>query len=290
MRFLVTLMGAVGMTLFATGLPFLRRLTLGDKVAAHLPGAAAPSSVSPENWVQRLAARVPGHDESLGQRLRNAGLDMSPLALRAEQIAWGALSLAAVAFLSILSASFGMLVDPITVPILAVLAFASGFYARDWWLGRQVQMRRGQLKEELPTAIDMLTLALIAGESPGAAMQRVAGAVRGSVGDEFDRIIGDVRSGEAFLDALQRAKDRAPEHSLARFLEALTTGIEKGSPLGDVLRGQADEARHARGREMVEAAGRKEVLMLVPVVFLIMPVVVVYALFPGLASLDLFVR
>jgi tight adherence protein C len=77
---------------------------------------------------------------------------------------------------------------------------------------------------------------------------------------------------------------------MARFLDALISGIEKGSPLADILRAQADDARQARGRELLESAGRKEVLMLVPVVFLIMPVVVVYALFPGLASLDLFVK
>ncbi|MFN2388126.1 MAG: pilus assembly protein TadB, partial [Actinomycetota bacterium] len=41
---------------------------------------------------------------------------------------------------------------------------------------------------------------------------------------------------------------------------------------------------------LLETAGRREVLMLVPVVFLIMPVVVVFALYPGIVSLDLLVE
>ncbi len=40
---------------------------------------------------------------------------------------------------------------------------------------------------------------------------------------------------------------------------------------------------------LLEMGGRREVLMLVPVVFLIMPVVVVFALLPGLVSLELLV-
>jgi tight adherence protein C len=55
------------------------------------------------------------------------------------------------------------------------------------------------------------------------------------------------------------------------------------------LRGQADDARDARRRHLLELGGKKEVLMLVPVVFLIMPVVVVFALYPGLVTLDLLV-
>ena len=37
----------------------------------------------------------------------------------------------------------------------------------------------------------------------------------------------------------------------------------------------------------MEKAGRKEVLMLVPVVFFILPIVVVIALYPGLHGLQL---
>jgi len=55
------------------------------------------------------------------------------------------------------------------------------------------------------------------------------------------------------------------------------------------LRAQADDGREARRRLLLEMGGRREVLMLVPVVFLIMPVVVLFALLPGLVSLELLV-
>ena len=38
-------------------------------------------------------------------------------------------------------------------------------------------------------------------------------------------------------------------------------------------------------RELIESAARREVLMMVPVVFLVLPVTVLFALFPGLISI-----
>lgn len=288
----VTIVGAIGLALLVTGLPIVRRPTLSDRVAPHLPGASTTRSVAPTNAIQELAARLPGSEEKekeLARRLLEAGSTMTSLAFRAEQLAWGALAVAVVAIITIGAAALGGPLDATSTPVLATIAFASGFYGRDWWLGKQQHRRRSALTEELPTAMDLLTLALIAGEGPARAMSRAAAIMHGSVGDEFERILGDVRTGLPLLDAIQKARDATSDHTLARFFDALTTGIERGAPLADVLRAQADEARHARGREMLEMAGRKEVLMLIPVVFLIMPVVILYTLFPGLASLDLFV-
>jgi len=48
-----------------------------------------------------------------------------------------------------------------------------------------------------------------------------------------------------------------------------------------VLRAQAGDAREAAKRELIESAGRKEIAMLVPLIFLILPVTICFALFPG---------
>jgi tight adherence protein C len=61
--------------------------------------------------------------------------------------------------------------------------------------------------------------------------------------------------------------------------------VERGTPLADVLRAQASDVREQRKRELIEAGGRREVLMLVPVVFLLLPVVVLFALYPGYVGL-----
>jgi tight adherence protein C len=195
----------------------------------------------------------------------------------------GALVLAAV------SVGAGGAVDPFAVPFLAAVMFASGWVGRDWWLTREVDARREVIRAELPVAIDLMTLAIVAGESVGAACARVPRFVGGEVGTELARVAADIRAGAPAVESLERLAARVPEHAMGRFVDALCTGLERGAPLGDVLRAQADDLREERKRDLLEMGGRREVLMLVPVIFLIMPVVVVFALLPGLVSLDLLV-
>ena len=57
------------------------------------------------------------------------------------------------------------------------------------------------------------------------------------------------------------------------------------NPLAEVLRAQAADVREAGKRRLLEAGGRKEIAMMIPVVFLVLPVTVLFALFPGLISI-----
>ena len=75
--------------------------------------------------------------------------------------------------------------------------------------------------------------------------------------------------------------------AVRRFADAFVVALERGTPLADVLRAQAADARDAARRELTERAARREVLMLLPVVFLVLPITVVFALFPGFWGLSL---
>ena len=45
--------------------------------------------------------------------------------------------------------------------------------------------------------------------------------------------------------------------------------------------------REAGKRQLLESAGRREIGMMVPVVFLVLPITIVFALFPGFYGLTL---
>ena len=65
----------------------------------------------------------------------------------------------------------------------------------------------------------------------------------------------------------------------------MVVAIERGTPLADVLRAQAADVREVGKRALLEAGGRKEISMMAPVVFLILPVTVLFAVYPGLMTL-----
>ena len=69
--------------------------------------------------------------------------------------------------------------------------------------------------------------------------------------------------------------------------EELVLSARAGTPLAEVLRSQAQDVRELGRRRLMESGGRKEIAMMVPVVFLVLPVTVLFAVYPGLVSLDL---
>jgi len=135
----------------------------------------------------------------------------------------------------------------------------------------------------------LLAFAVAAGESPVVALERVANTVHGDLADEIRGAIADLRGGLTLDEALKGVSDRTGSVDVERFVDGIIISLERGTPLAEVLRAQAADARAAERRKLMELAGRKDVAMLIPVVFFILPTVVLIALFPGIRSLELVV-
>jgi tight adherence protein C len=104
---------------------------------------------------------------------------------------------------------------------------------------------------------------------------------RGELARELGRALADARAGASLVQALQGIASRTSLPQLARFVDGVAIAVERGTPLADVLRAQAVDVREAGKRALLEAGGRKEIAMMIPVVFLVLPVTVLFALFPG---------
>jgi tight adherence protein C len=92
--------------------------------------------------------------------------------------------------------------------------------------------------------------------------------------------------GVPLAESLQRLSQRLQLASLTRCIDQIASALERGSPLAEVLRAQAQDAREETKRRLLETVGKKEVAMLVPLVFLILPLTVVFAIFPGIFVLQ----
>jgi tight adherence protein C len=221
-----------------------------------------------------------GGSSSVERRLIRLGSAMSVEQFRVLQLAWGVAGFTACA----LAATFVWSVRGGSVPallVLCVVGFLAGVLACDNRLSAQVRAREERMRAEFPVVADLLALAVAAGESPVAGIERILGVVRGSLGAELGRVLADVRTGTPVAAAFDALGARTGVPSIARFAEGLAVAIERGTPLVDVLHAQAADVREATRRDLIEAGGRKEVAMMIPVVFLILPVTVVFAFFPG---------
>ncbi|TQS42909.1 type II secretion system F family protein [Cryptosporangium phraense] len=166
----------------------------------------------------------------------------------------------------------------------------TGILARDWWLSAQVRRRADAMRTELPVIAELLALAVTAGEAPAAALRRVTTVSQGELSRELTRTLDESRSGAGLVTALEGLAARSASEPLTRFVDGIVIALERGTPLAEVLRAQAADAREAEKRSLLASGGRREIAMMVPVVFLILPVTVLFALYPGLVSISMLTR
>jgi tight adherence protein C len=223
----------------------------------------------------------------LGTRLRRAGRPDAVDAYRLERLVWCAAGLGVGVLAGLLLALRNGSVSGAGVVALAVVGGACGWMLHDRHLARATRMRATRMSDQLPTVAELVAFAVAAGEGPLAALDRVASTVRGELAGEFSLAVRRVRGGAAFPTALREMADAVPSLEASRFADGIAVATERGTPMADVLRAQAADARASGRRRLLEKAGKKEVLMLVPVVFFILPIVVVIALYPGIHGLQL---
>lgn len=233
----------------------------------------------------RVLSSLLGGAETTERRLGQSGSTATLQQFRSQQVVWTLLGLtlgAGIVFTSPVVKQSPAAVQ-LVIPLFLGLAAA---LVRDWLLQRAARARVARMNSELPTVLEFLTLSLAAGEGILDSLRRVSATSSGELSRELAGVIADVRTGLPLAPALQALSRRLQLPSLTRCIEQITGALERGSPLAEVLRAQANDAREDSKRELLEAAGKKEVAMLVPVVFLILPLTVVFAIFPGIFVLQ----
>jgi tight adherence protein C len=238
-------------------------------------------------WAAGSLDRLLGGRRSVEQRLARLGRRAGTVdGFRLRQLIWVSAGFAAATSLALLLWSQGR---GAVLPLLFFSVFGGvvGALGCDQLLTFQVARREKLLRAELPVVADLLALAVAAGESPVAGIERVVRVVHGALGDELAAVLADIRTGSSATAAFDALVARTGVASIARFAEGLSVALERGTPVVDVLHAQAADVRESARRDLIEEGGRREVAMMLPVVFLLLPVTVVFAFFPGYVGLHL---
>jgi tight adherence protein C len=297
---LLGLFGGSALVYSISRLPVVRRPSLADRIAPYLRDAGGafdrPSPRSDVGPLRALAQpllldaatrldRFLGGRDALRRRLERAGGRLSLEDFRARQVLvalLGALTGAAVLALRV---ALAVGPPPLVGAALVVVGSVGGVLGCDAWLSRRVRQRELAIVAEFPAVAELLALAVGAGESPLGALERVTRTSGGELAGELRRALADTRAGAPLVSALDGIAGRTAIPSLTRFVDGLSIAVERGTPLADVLRAQAADVREAGKQALLEAGGRKEIAMMVPVVFLVLPVTVLFAAYPALVSL-----
>ena len=295
----VGLVAGLGLLLIWAGLPMRRRIGLMHRVAPYLRDTPRPSrllAVTPNDArlahllapvMAEIGSRldvVLGGSESVRRRLQRAGLPSDVDKFRAEQVLWGVAGGVCGALLGGLVILTGG--SPVRALLFIGVGMGVGVVARDMALSRAANRREQIMLAEFPTIAELLALSVAAGEGAVGSLDRVTRLSQGELAGELGRCLADARAGASLPNALQGLADRTGLASLSRFVDGIVIAVDRGTPLAEVLRAQAQDVREEGRRLIMEAGGKKEIAMMAPVVFLILPVTIVFAAFPGFSFLN----
>ncbi|MDH6533318.1 tight adherence protein C [Aurantimicrobium minutum] len=292
-------LAGVGIWTMVMSLPTFRASSLQSRVA-HLVADISPQAYADvtahssapfpvigsgrnalRSALHAAVERVGGSTDVLQRDLARAGSVLTMSEFRSRQVTafmWGgALGL-------LVDGVVGFLVQPVALAYIVVpVMFACvGFLGMRYLLTRTAQARVTRIEAQLPAVWEFLSLSLSAGEGLPDALRRMAQIGQGDVSDEFRSLVFDVDLGVPLATALKSLSARLKIPALTRGIEQILGALHRGTPVSTVLQAHAVDAREDSKRRLLESAGQKEVAMLVPLVFLILPVTIVFAVFPGL--------
>ena len=245
----------------------LRRLDVDERIRGQLERRDAARPIFASRWLEGLLRPVL---DDLGRLVRSVlvrfglsdGRDMErklslarpgvePIQFLGEKVATGLVLMTAF---PIFNAFDLTLFGP--WPVWVWLGgFVVGFLAPDWQLEMRLAARRTRIAMELPTVLDMLTIAASAGLALEQALLEVSRHSAGLVAQELQRASREMALGQhSMVEALQAMAERNGVPELTSVIDHLRRGARAGTAAGAVARGSGGGAArtparpHRRGR------------------------------------------
>lgn len=169
------------------------------------------------------------------------------------------------------------------IPMLSSAAF--GYLLPDRILDRVVKSRAARLRRGLPAALDVLVLAVEAGQSIDQALVATSRGLKATYPDlaaELTMLHLESRATNNRSEALKNFAIRNKEPELKKFSSLLIDTDRFGTSVGPALRDHAKYLRIRFRQQAQESARKVGVKLIFPVFFLIFPSVVLITLGPAL--------
>ena len=289
---LVGLAGGAGVVLLLAARES-HQVTLARRVRQGLPASSTSGAVRPGAgaWARatllRAVEALGSTSSSVERRLQLVGRSGEIGAFRLQQVVATVLGMVAAGALAALPTVSGRGAGAMLVLPSLLIGAVAGAALWDQALTARARVRQRAIDAQVPDASELAALAVGAGESVPGALDRVARVSSAHLSAELRLTVAEIRLGTPTTRALADLAARNDSAALDRLCQTLITSIERGSPLAGVLHDQARDLREAARQTLMEQGGRREIAMLVPVVFLILPITVLFALYPGLMALQI---
>ncbi len=297
--FVCSLLAAFGIaTLFTTRSDTRRRL-------AAETGLAAGGDMLPGGSLRLTAplAGIGGFFERISRFILPKGAIEPNNALRLQMIQAGfyntrivriyylARILVAVAFAMAVAFITPIVAQKTDIQSIIFLTFAAGmmgYFSPVIYLSRRVRKRQLSIREGFPDALDMLLVCVESGLGMDGALARVAGEIGRAhplLSEQFGFIGRELRVGRDRETALRSMAERIGVDEVTSLVTLLIQTDKLGTSMGDALRAHAYEMRSTRLLRAEEKAMKLPVKLSLPLIFLILPALLLVILGPAALSI-----
>jgi tight adherence protein C len=153
-----------------------------------------------------------------------------------------------------------------------------GWVMPKFLLDRKATQRLQDIDREMPELVDLLVTTVEAGVGFASALQLVSRRVEGPLGQELRLALQEQSMGMTIEDALRHMLSRVDSASVRAFVQAIQQGQILGVSIGKILRDLALDMRKRRRQLAEERAQKAPTKILFPLVFLILPALMIVAL------------
>ena len=148
-----------------------------------------------------------------------------------------------------------------------------------------LQKERERVASQLPAIVELFTILISGGESISGSLRQIALRGNGELPGLIAKSVESMERGVGFSEAVDCIGRESRESSVRRFFDSLIVASQRGNSLNDVLMRQVREIRDSQKAMLLKAAGRAEIALMIPIVFLILPISILFALWPSFVTL-----
>lgn len=148
------------------------------------------------------------------------------------------------------------------------------------------QMNYSELNQELAKILQMLAIMISAGESPVTALRYISQRSSGKLALLIKTSLGNYEQNGNLYKTLEFVSSATNSAQVRRLLNAVRISAERGSPMLDTLQNQVRSLNKEIKVNLLNRAGKSEIALLIPVVFLILPTSILFAVWPSIYGLS----
>jgi tight adherence protein C len=139
---------------------------------------------------------------------------------------------------------------------------------------------------EVPQQIELMAAMLANGENFYSALTMQANLAKGDFATALKRVRMRLELGESLEVALELLERETNSSMVSEFANKVVIALTRGTPMAQQLEFLSETARARLRNQLLKQAGKNELKMLIPMVFMILPVTILFAVFPSLQLLQ----